>query len=121
MTVPILGQTPTGVCIVCKGQLTPDHEHVYIDKAELNYMLNVISGAAERGCLGVDEKGTAYFMHPLLQPPFMWHPVPMTNVGPHDECTVSIPHHHCEEVVKGRNDEIPDGNVGAANSEGHEG
>jgi hypothetical protein len=95
MSIPILGQQPTGVCIVCKGDLTPDHEHIYMDKKQIDYMDKVLYLMITNGCMIPTEQGLLP-SHPRLEPGYMWFPVPITNLKEHGECPITFPHHHCE-------------------------
>ncbi len=121
MTVPLIGQQPAGICVVCKGRLTPDHEHVYIDKKQLDYMENVIVDMLNLGCVvPVETTGQLAAGHPHLPPPLMWYPVVATHAK-HYGCDYEYPHHHCasddmlEEILSERDgsDEVPAADVGA--------
>lgn len=118
MNVPLLSKQPEGICIVCKGFLSPNHEHVYVDTVALKAMEDALTSMVEHGCLAVLKNGELISGHPFLSAGFMWYPVPITHVGQHDECAARVPHHHCEITDyfyrgDGRN-EVPntDGNLG---------
>jgi hypothetical protein len=97
MTIPILGQASSTKCVVCGGFLTPDHRHVYIDVDTLAFYDRVIEAMLTNRCLLVDpENGDIYYGHPKLKETHVWAPVKVTHTGPHDECGIRIPHHHCE-------------------------
>jgi hypothetical protein len=124
MNVPLLGQVPAGICIACKGNLTPDHEHVYIDKKELAQMradakllTEVLVNMVKFGCALPYADGTIAAGHPPLDPPYMWYPVIATHVE-HEGCDFAAPHHHCSseeafEVERDGQNEVPAATVGA--------
>lgn len=96
MSIPLLGQQPAGVCITCKGRLTPDHEHVYIDKAERDYTNMALEVMLKIGCLAIVPSEGFVPLHPPLPEGFMWFPVEITHLS-HPECRFDgIAHHHCE-------------------------
>lgn len=98
MTVPILGQQPNGVCVVCKGALTPDHEHVYVDTKQIayyNYLDNALINLIDMGCVIPTDAGL-YPAHPQLASNYMWYPVKITHPEQHEGCKITFPHHHCD-------------------------
>lgn len=98
MSIPILGTASTTRCVVCGGFLTPQHEHVYIDKDMLSFYDKMIEGMLTNGCLLINpETGDIFYGHPLLKETHAWGAVKVTHTGPHDTCNIIIPHHHCKE------------------------
>jgi hypothetical protein len=96
MSIPLLGKVPAGICIVCKGTLTPDHEHIYVDKFEYKLLAGIASVAMNDECVIITDEGLLP-VHPKLSAGMMWFPCEITNTSPHDECSISFPHHHCGE------------------------
>jgi hypothetical protein len=95
MTIPILGQAPEGICLLCHGRLTPEHEHVYVDKTELFLMNSVFEEVLKNECILITDKGLIP-AHPPVGGGYEWFPVNLNYAGKHDECIMPFPHHHCE-------------------------
>jgi hypothetical protein len=98
MTIPILGKQPEGVCIACKGPLTPDHEHMYVDTKLVAFTDKLLEIAINNDCLIPTDEGKIFPGHPKLEPGWVWYPVRVTHVEAHDACTIAFPHHHCDKV-----------------------
>lgn len=96
MVIPLLGNTPSGICIVCKGTLGKDHAHEYIDSFERKLLSTIADLAIALECVIPTDQGLLP-AHPKLAPGYMWYPVEVTNSGAHEECNIDFPHHHCGE------------------------
>lgn len=96
MSIPLIGQEPAGVCIVCKGQLTPDHKHIYVDEKYLQFVEAIVDVAFKNGCLVMTDRGILP-IHPPLSEEYLWYPVKITHTTEHGECPRAFPHHHCED------------------------
>jgi len=94
MSIPILGQSSEINCVVCGGRLTPDHSHVYVDEFELKLLRAVAEMALKYQCIIPTDQGLMP-AHPPIQG-LEWFPVRLTHEGPHGDCTMRFPHHHCE-------------------------
>ena len=113
MTVPILQPQPSP-CLACKGPLTADHKHEYVDTKFLEYVDNLIGVLSQQGCILLMSDGDLLPVHMQLIEGYAWTPVAVTHIAPHDDCTVRIPHHHCavDTVERDGSDEIPDAPLG---------
>lgn len=94
MSIPLIGKQPDGICIICKGVLTPDHNHIYVDEKDYQVLLAVSQIALRTGAVLITDQGLIP-AYPPMPPGKMWHPATITHVGTHDDCSMEIPHHHC--------------------------
>lgn len=95
MTIPILNTTP-GKCIACGGPLVEGHNHSYQDDSLMAFYDEMMANLMRNGCMLIGQDGTIYQGHPRLKSGYMWMPMEITNIGPHDTCDIKVPHHHCK-------------------------